>query len=188
MKITEPLLRARPLLVPLRPEVANALVSEGVFNHPAGKVVWASSQVAIPAPGSALNLVPAASLPGGAQFHPVKLSDAGCQRLSQALGIGEAAVPLVEKFAPNLPGQTMDGVAALLASGEMVKQWVSPTHQSGVEQALFWTQKTASVLDFAADVIPALHSAKPVFSNMVLLCRFGNDVYAVFKDDKNKKT
>lgn len=181
MQITEPMLRARPVLVPLRPEVASALVDHGVFDHPIDKVVWASPQVATPVPGSALPSVPLAKLPDGVQLHPVKLSSAGQLQLAKALGIGEAVFPAAQHFVPSIPGKAVDSVAAVFASGEMLNEWIHPKHRSTLEGAMFWGAQTASVLNFASDFIPALHSAKPVFNGVAVLCQSGREVYAVMK-------
>ena len=180
-------MRLSPVLIPFRPEVSKSLVEIGVFDHPLDGAVWAPPQMAKPAAGSALNSAPPATLPGAGQFHAIPMNAPNRRALARALGIGEAAVPLVEHFAPQVPATALDGVSGVLASAEMIQQWVSPVHMSETEKLLFWGQRTASALNFAADIIPGLHAAKPTLSALVVLCRSGNEVYAVFKENDDKK-
>jgi hypothetical protein len=177
MRITQ------PIFIPFRPEVSKSLVESGVFDHPLDGAVWAPPQMAKPAPGSALNSATPTTLPGAGQFHPIALNAPNRRTLARALGLGEAAVPLVEHFAPQVPATALDGVSGVLASAEMIQQWVSPVHMSDAEKILFWGQRTASALNFAADIIPGMHAAKPTLNALVVLCRSGNEVYAVFKEN-----
>jgi hypothetical protein len=176
-----------PKLVPLRPEVSKSLINSGIFDHPLDGAVWAPPQIAKPAPGSTLASTPAATLPGGDQVRPITLNNPNRRTVARALGVGEAVLPIAELLSPHVPVTALDGVSGVLACGEMVQQWVSPVHMNDAEKILFWGLRTASALNFAADIIPGMHAAKPTLSTLVVLCRSGNEVYVACQDNKGKK-
>jgi hypothetical protein len=166
--------------LPLRPEVGKSMIDAGVFKPGADSQVWASPEVAR-VMGGPLGSLGSFTLPGGASFQPLPVPESGAMQFSEWLDLADQVVgPALEKGvdARQISGVAAGQASAVMASVEMLAEYVHPSDKGTFEKAVFYTQKGATVLNAVTDFVPVLHGAKPVLMAVV---QVGDQVCAAFR-------